>query len=348
MSHLSLNVSEGNGKQAMTSEQKVHFGPDPTGRQNRKAEDSVYEHCIMLIATGKWPSGSKMPSVREAEALFGVNRVAVHEAYKRLASQRIAVARPRAGYFVSDQEDVRRISGNRVVLENLYHSFAETIAQSTGLASLPVFRYLTRLARIRDKEAPSCAFAECTEIQSQTHTAEIADRLQVSVLSMTLDDIAGRRDRIPRDVRVLLTTHFHYAELAPLREAGDLEVVAVPIEVSPEVAALVKNPGKALLLLKDAQETAGTVAEDAGRRLGRGPLEVRIETDLHGTLADILGPLDSVGKTEAVVFVSPREWVGMGERWRSHPNVHLMPFRIEDAAWDLIADVVGMPLGALG
>jgi hypothetical protein len=274
--------------------------------------------------------------------------VAIHEAYKRLASHGIAISRPRSGYYVTSQENIHRISNHRIELENLYRTFSETVTKTTGLAALPVFRYLASLAQIRDKEAPMCAFAECTQIQAEAHAEEVVDRLRLSVLPMTVREIANKRNRIPPDVRVLLTTHFHYAELAPLRHSRALEVVAVPVQVSTELAGLVKNRNKAILLLEKEQETAGTVAEDAGRILNRPPLEIRIADQIHSALAEVLGSGDSRDVSKTVVFVSPHEWGTIHQQWRDHPNVHLMPFQIREEAWDLIADVVGMPLGTLG
>ncbi len=310
--------------------------------------DSIYDHCLMMIGCGKWPAGMRLPSVRAAEKVWGVNRMAVQQAYKRLASQGIVISKSRSGYFVSNQNDVQKISDHRVELENLFRTISGTITETTGLASLPVFRYLAKLAQIRDTEAPQCAFVECTMIQAETHAAEIANRFGVAVLPMTVEGIAGNRNRVPQHVGILLTTHFHIAELRPLGEADDLEVAAVPIEVSPQLVEMTQHCSKFLLLLKEEQQTASTVAEDAGNILGCPPIDIEITNDLRGTLSEMFGSDHSGPDSDTFVLVSPREWSRMGEEWRDHPNVELVPFRIREEAWDLIADVVGMPLGALG
>jgi DNA-binding transcriptional regulator YhcF (GntR family) len=310
--------------------------------------DSVYDHCLMMIGCGKWPAGMRLPSIREAEREWNVNRMAIQQAYKKLASQGIAISKPRSGYYVTSQESIRRISDHRVELENLCRTFSETITKTTGLAPLPVFRYLAKLARLRDKEAPMCAFVECSMTQAEAHAREVVDRLGMSVMPMTVDNIAGSENRVPRHISVLLTTYFHSAELMPLCKPGQLEVVVVPVEVSPQLVEQVRPSGKILILLEEEQQTAKTVADDAGRILNCPPLEIKVTTDIRVALAELLEPSSSTGAPEAFALVSPREWDRMGQRWRNHPNVHLVPFRIRDEAWDLIADVVGMPLGALG
>jgi len=310
--------------------------------------DSVYDHCLMMIGCGKWPAGMRMPSIRAAEKEWSVNRMAIQQAYKKLASQGIAISKSRSGYYVTSQESIHRISDHRIELENLYQTFSDTIAKTTGLAPLPVLRYLAKLAQIHDKEAPMCAFIECTLTQAMAHAAEVADRLDLAVMPVTVADIAGNGNRIPRHVSLLLTTPFHYAQLKPLCESGKLEVVAVPVEVSPQLVNLVGQSRNVLILLETEQQTARTVADDAGRILNRPPLEIKITSNIQATLTEMLESPRSAEVPGTFVLVSPHEWSSIDQKWRDHPNVQLVPFRIREEAWNLIADVVGMPLGALG
>jgi len=289
-----------------------------------------------------------MPSIRDAEKDWCVNRMAIQQAYKKLASQGIAVSKPRSGYYVTSQEGIHRISDHRVELDNLYRTFSDTITKTTGLAPLPVFRYLAKLAQIRDKEAPMCAFVECTLTQAEAHAGEVVDRLGLSVMPMTVADIAGMENRIPRHISVLLTTYFHSTQLMPLCKSGRLEVFAVPVEVSPQLVELVEHSRNVFILLETEQQTARTVADDAGRILNCPPLEIKITSNIHATLTEMLESSSSANMPETLALVSPREWSSIDQKWRDHPNVQLVPFQIREEAWELIADVVGMPLGALG
>ena len=310
--------------------------------------DSVYDHCLMMIGCGKWPAGMRMPSIRDAEKEWGVSRMAIQQAYKKLAAQGLAISKSRSGYYVTGHESIHRISDHRVELENLYQTFSDTIAKTAGLAPLPVLRYLAKLAQIHDREAPMCAFVECTRTQAEAHAREVADRLDLAIMPVTVADIAGNGNRIPRHVSLLLTTPFHYAQLKPLCKSGRFEVVAVPVEVSPQLANLVGQSPNVLILLETEQQTARTVADDAGRILNRPPLEIRITGNIHATLNEMLESPRSAEMPGTFVLVSPHEWTSIDQKWRDHPNVQLVPFRIREEAWDLIADVVGMPLGPLG
>lgn len=319
-----------------------------TGYYINNKQDSVYEHCLMMIGCGKWPAGMRMPSIRDAEKGWGVNRMAIQHAYRRLASQGVVISKSRSGYYVTNQESIHRISDHRIELENLYLRFSDTITKTTGLAALPVFRYLTKLAQIRDREAPMCAFVECTLTQASAHAREISERLGLSVMPMTVADIAGKENRIPGNISVLMTTYFHYPQLLPLQQSGRLEVVTVPIEVSPQLAELTKHCRHVLILLEKEQQTARTVAEDAGRILNCPPLKIKITSNIDKALTDIMESSRSLAVPDSFVLVSPHEWSCIDQKWRNHPNVRLVPFRIRDEAWGLIADMVGMPMGALG
>ena len=46
--------------------------------------ENVANHCAYEIATGRWPKGHRLPSVRDAERDWQVNRLTVLRAYQRL------------------------------------------------------------------------------------------------------------------------------------------------------------------------------------------------------------------------------------------------------------------------
>ncbi len=311
-------------------------------------QDSVFEHCLIMIATGKWAAGARMPSVRDAEKEWGINRLAIQQAYKKLESQGLIVSKARSGYYVTNQENILKVSNFRVELDNLHRTFAEQIMKTTGLAPLPAFRYLARLAQVRDKEAPMCAFAECTHIQAESLAGEVADQLGISVTSLVVDHILGRRNRIPRHVRVLLTTHFHYSELMPLSKLGSLEVVAVPIEASSEMIKRLSNTGENFVLLETEKEMAEAVADDARGVLQSHSVESMVTDNIQKALSDILLSDEKDRPDNPTILLSPRDWGSIDQKWREHPRVRAVEYQIRSEAWELIADVVGMPLGTLG
>ncbi len=318
--------------------------PAPSVSPSNK-QDSVFEHCLFMIATGKWMAGDRMPSVRIAEKEWGINRLAIQHAYKKLETEGLIVSRARSGFYVTNQENTLKVSNYRVELDDLHRTFSDQIMKTTGLAPLPAFRYLARLAQVRDREMPMCSFAECTHIQAESLATEVANRLGISVMPMVVDHIAGHRRRIPRHVSVLLTTHFHHSELKLLHEQGSLEVVAVPIEASPRLVSQLGSASNNLILVESEEQMAAAVANDAEKLLRKDSVRSMITDDIAGALTEILSPDD---KADTTVLLSPRDWGSIDMEWRDHPRVQVVPYEICSEAWGLIADVVGMPLGTLG
>lgn len=309
-------------------------------------EDGVYEYCLIMIATGKWVAGSKMLSVRQAEKEWGVNRIAIQRAYKKLESHGLIVSKLRSGYFVTNQEDILIVSNYRVELDALLSSFSDEIIRKTGLAPLPAFKYLARLAEVRDREKPMCSFAECTFIQAETLAYEVASKLGITVTPLVVNHIAGNRNRIPHHVRVLFTTHFHYSDLMSFHKTDSLEVVAVPIEVSSNLILELSSSNENFIVLETEEQMALALADDVKTVFRNHSVETLVTDNIHSFLSQISDDEEKYNNTK--ILLSPRVWGNVDKKWRDHPKVSVVQYQISNKAWELIADVVGMPLGSLG
>lgn len=318
----------------------VHLDPTPRTLLAGKAERLV-THCVYQIATGKWAGGARLPSVREAEVAWGLDRRTVMKAYHHLQSLGLVVARTRSGFYVTEGPEVGRLARHRHELEALFERCAEMVAEETDLSLQGVFRYFSELAVIRSRERPECAFVECTATQARGHARELETRLGVPCLGLTLAEIDGKASRVPRYLRTLFVSGFHLGELAPTARGSSLQVHAVPIEVSPAVVG--EDPGEArgaVLLESDAVE-AEAILEDV-RVLGFGlPVEARVVEDVESTVAEL------AADARLLVLLSPRLWGRVGPGVSERPNVRQVVFRIAEEAWPRIADALGLPLGAL-
>lgn len=305
--------------------------------------ETIVRHCVYMIATGKWLAGERLPSIRQCEQDWGVNRLTVQKAYKRLAEMGLAESRPRSGYYVAGGGTVERASEHRHELERLHDRVARLVRDSTDLSVLGVLRYLTRAEEIRRREEPECAFVECTVTQAEGHAAEIAGRLQMPVAALTTEQIGGRRTRLPRRIRRLLTSPFHLEELRPLADPPELTVTAVPIEVSPDISEQLADGAGELVLLESEENMAEHIAEDLKRVLGG----VRIRTVLvAGPGPDLerqLGHEPDEGGP--VTLLSPRLWGSLDPDLRSGPQIRQVTFRVRDDAWPRVAEAIGLPLG---
>ena len=302
--------------------------------------DGLVTHCLYLIATGKWEPGTKLPSIRQGEAMWELNRLTVQKAYRRLEEMGLIRSRTKSGYYVGHEAGIRQISRHRYALENFFHDISKRISDELELSPLGVFRYMARMAEIVSSENPEIAFVECTRQQAEGHAREIIERLKIPMMSFTTGEIMGKRSRIPSHVRTLFTTYFHLGEFQEMKAQGDLQVFAVPIEVSPELKReLSEFCGKVIFLeIEDVQ--ASHISRDSRGIMEDLDLETRVVTDVELALEQI-----QADAPEARILLSPRVWGSVSERWRQSPGIKPVQFRICPSAWQDIAEKAGLPLG---
>jgi hypothetical protein len=283
-----------------------------------------------------------------AEKLFGASRTTVQQAYQMLVSHGLVESKPKSGYIVRRQTGNAWISRNRSELRELYEGIAETIANSTGLAPLPVLRYLARLAEIIDHDNPSCAFIECTLRQAEDHAREITDRLGISVVPLTVETVLDDDSDFPRHIRFAVTTHFHKAELMPFQANRDIEMVAVPIEVSPSLKKQMESTAGRVVFLETEQQMAKDISDDARQLMNDMPISTMTVDSITDSLQRLLRHPSDDSKPPPNILLSPRDWGRLDDEWRDHPRVKPVAFSICESAWDTIAEFLGMPIGPLG
>ncbi len=312
---------------------------DPEGKAG-----AISRHCVYLIATGKWKAGERLPSIRAAEELWGVNHLTVQKAYRRLEEMGLVESRPKSGTFVVGRDGLSHLARHRHELEHLHRKVVELIDEDLELSTLGVLRYLAQIEEIRSREAPEFAFAECTEYQASLHAREVSQHFEVPVLALSTGQIGGRRARVPGHVRVLLTTAFHIEELRGLAEPKRLRVEAIPIEISPSILEALSSGQGEMLLLERESQMATHIAEDAARLVPGVKVRTLITDEPERALAAALSQ-GTPQKGAPTLFLSPRVWGNLQEPWREHPGVQPMTFRIPENAWPQVADALGMPLG---
>jgi DNA-binding transcriptional regulator YhcF (GntR family) len=318
----------------------THVASPPRERR----ADRWITHGIYQIATGKWPPGQRLPSVREAERAWGVDRRTVLEAYQRLAELGLVVCAPRSGYSVTKSAEFGRLSRHRHELDRLFERLLAEIEAQSELSPLGAFRYFAELAALRAADHPDCAFVECTAIQAEGHAREIREHLDVPCLPLTIAEIAGRRARIPAHVRTLLVSGFHFGELRALSRPGELHVASVPIEVSPALLEHIPKGVREAIVFESDDEEAHVIRDDVQAIGLELPLKVQVAHELEKAL-EAWRKKDARGRS--VALVSPRLWGTLTPSWRDQARVLPIEFRIREEAWPKIADAIGLPLGAL-
>jgi DNA-binding transcriptional regulator YhcF (GntR family) len=306
--------------------------------------ESIVRHCVYMIATGKWRSGDKLPSIRQAEERWGVNRLTVQRAYRRLEEMRLTEGKDRSGYYVATNTTLQRLTRHRYELDRLFEEFDRRIRTDTDFSTLAVLRYMSHLADIRMREEPDCAFVECTAIQASGHAREILERFDYPVIPLTTDEVGGTARRLPPNVRIVLTTLFHADELKEINNQNDLTLLSVPIEVSPALIDEIRQSRERVVLLEAEETMARHIALDAMSILRGLAIDIEVVSDVNRRLESYINRHQK-GLSHQTVLLTPRHWGGVPEQWRSLPFIRPVGFSLADDAWPLIADALGLPLG---
>lgn len=306
--------------------------------------DGIVTHGVYQVATGKWGPGERLPSVRRAAELWAVDPRVVLKAYRRLDGLGLVEARPRSGYFVARGPEPGRVGRHRHELARLFERFQGQVLAETGLSPLGVFHYFAHLARIRALDAPPCAFVECTATQARGHADEVAARLGVPCLAWTTAELTPGLGRLPDHVRTLLVSAFHGSEVEELARGTERELTVVPLEVAGSLFdALPMGAERAILFESDETEARNILADVASLE---PPLELvhEVVSDADEALEALLGR----GRRDApLALLSPRLYGAVEPRWREHPRVREVAFRVRTDAWPAVADAIGLPLGSL-
>ncbi len=307
--------------------------------------DLVCSHITYEIATGVFQQEAKLPTVREAVERWNVDHRIVLKAYKRLEKLGLVKCIPRSGYFVSLGESHDLVTRHRFELEAMFDRLSKEISKTTNLSVLGAFRYFAQLAEIRARINPECVFVECTQIQAAGHAAEVTGYLSIPCMPMTIDQIAGKSNRIPGHVRTVLVTGFHYGELRELVDSRNLNVLSVPIEVTKELIQPVSKREQTIIFESDESQ-AEHMVQDIEKIQDSRVCRLEVTSDINESLAKTYGE-NGKKRTKVKAFLSPRLWGRVDSHWREHPNIHLIEFRIVESAWPSIADAIGLPLGAV-
>ena len=94
--------------------------------ENEPIYIQVYNHILIQIATGKYPVGEKIPSVRELSIKLKINPNTISKALKELENLNIIYVKRGIGNFVSEDEDKIR-SLKEDMLKKITTNFIENL-----------------------------------------------------------------------------------------------------------------------------------------------------------------------------------------------------------------------------
>lgn len=302
----------------------------------------ILTHCVYQIATGRWAVGQRLPSAREAEALWGVDRRTVLKAYRLLETTNLVECRTRSGFRVRNDPTVGRVSQHRHELRRLFDHTSAELRGRTDLSVLGTFRYFASLAEMEAREAPELGFAECTLTQAAGHCAEIEARLDVPCCPLNLAQLGGRESRLPTGLRTLFVSRYHLSELGKLADSPRLKVVPVTIHPDPMLAVTLEQASRVVIVEFDATE-AEMIAKDVQRLCPRPHVRACVVADAAIALPELIEK--ERRRHRSLILLAPRVWGHASVKVRQRPGVGEARFVIHVSQWPQIADAAGLPLG---
>ncbi|MEP1094999.1 MAG: winged helix-turn-helix domain-containing protein [Cyclobacteriaceae bacterium] len=301
---------------------------------------SVVQHCVYEISTGKWSSGEKLPSVRKAEKMWGVNRLTVLSAYRKLMEMGLVISEDRRGYFVATQTESKETIHQRDQLDQLYKKVVKLIKSNTSFEPHAVLKYFASLAEEENDLYPETAFIECSEFQAEGHAKEIKDRLNVSIQPLLLDQ-GIRKLELPPNIRTLLTTGFHILEVKKIGKRLDLDVVNVPIKVDTGLFENISINFNAATVFELEEAMSRDIFNDVKALTKSISLKEKIVQDVNSEIEDFLST-----HSNEIILLSPRVWGRTAKKWRQNPRVHLIKFSIQENSWPIIVEAVKLPFAS--
>ncbi|MEQ9424910.1 MAG: winged helix-turn-helix domain-containing protein [Cyclobacteriaceae bacterium] len=292
---------------------------------------NLVQHCIYEIATGKWPPGMKLPSVRQAENLWGMNKLTVMAAYQDLEKMGLVVSRKRSGFYVkessgqSDQNELRE-------LINLFPKIKKLIHQKSSINLPYAFSYFNRMALDELIDKPRFGFVECTMNQAEGHVNEISQKLNIPVVPICLDETT-----VPDSVETLLTTGFHIKEVNKLGKQIRKEVYNIPIEVDPSIFSKLSSSGKIIVVELETKMSSG-ISSDLRKLNSRYKLTEQLISNTQNDLEKLLNKNYS-----SVLLLSPRVWGQCNPEIKKHERVRLIKFKISDHGWGAVSNALNIP-----
>jgi hypothetical protein len=166
-------------------------------------------------------SGDRLPSLRAAAAEFGVDQRSILSAYRALASEGLVDMRPRSGIYVATfpRQRLDRPLASQWILEMFIEGF------NRGVAPVDLG---TRLTDSLNPGRRSAVCVECNADGALAITLQLEDDFGVPsswVDVATLTASETRRKLSEADL--VLTTHFHAAQVRPVTEELHRPLVVV-------------------------------------------------------------------------------------------------------------------------
>lgn len=283
------------------------------------------------VALGRLRPGDALPSLREAEALWGVSLHTVRQAYAALEEE---------GLLEVGDRRRARVAPNAV----------QAAGPDGGAQSLPAFAAeMVRAARLRygigpgelariisdadDDGATRVWVVECTRTLAGHLARQVEARLGVRAAPLVVGELAAARGGL------IVGTYYHYAEIARAAAEAGTEPVFLAVEIDPTFLRRIRDfaPDRVVMSGPHA-ESLLAMADDLRAALG-GAIE--IETRRTSAPEKVLRALPP----SVPLVLSPESWEALPEQYRGAPNAMPHASRFTDPAIEELKARLGVGSG---
>ena len=277
------------------------------------------------IAAGALAPGDRLPPLRAAADVWGVNLHTVRHAYRALAESGLVRTAGRGSIVLR----VDSPTSPPVPDEDVITRFLREAREQHGLSLHDIRRQLERQIRGAGPEVPDVLeprpipeprigstvvhVIECSTWQALDLAQQVQERWQVTAKPWSLER-AGEPPAGP-----LVATYFHYNDIRARWPKRLAQVQFASIRPDPALAGRVRGivPTEArttVILCEREAEKARNIAADLAAVLPSPTFEIRTLVSNNPTTA-----LHVAGKTQPVLF-APRIWGALGPVERADPR----------------------------
>ena len=202
----------------------------------------LHNQIKMLILSGRWKDGRRLPTERELAKRLTISRTTVTRAYKALEEEGYITSQRGRGTFVSHQAPAE--VGQKFVYSMT--EMADEVLDQIESLNLPPDQFIATLQlrlkeRLRRKlDQINLCFIECNHEQLEYNVGQLASELNLPVAPILIQDLR-RADpakiRLIRQADIVLTTDFHQEEICSLLED---KRILIDVVLVPEIKTIVK------------------------------------------------------------------------------------------------------------
>ena len=278
------------------------------------------------VASGQLRPGERLPSLREAERLWGVSLHTVRHAYLVLEREGLLeLGEKRCARIAQGAQEISAAAAHTQSLQEFAAEVVRTARMRYGVGA-------DELSRIVGAQARTCSedlwVVECTATLAARLAQQVEARLAVAATPLTLAELGHPADG------VIVGTYYHYAEIMRATADRNPAPVFLPVEIDTECLGRIRSSGSdRVILCGPDQESLLAMAGDLRRALGDA---IRVELRRTRAPAQVLRSISP----SVPVVLSPESWEALPERDRTAPNAVAHASRFTEEALEHLQAVL--------